>query len=137
MRAIAISYTGGYTTSIDFRKETTGKLLQEQKYLMNVATIKGSDPIFPARGTNLLTSAIGGALVSVNGLTDAFAAVDTLYFCNYEESKEMYNSKDNISTFTLIPSAYTASANTVSFIASVTFKDQTSNSTTINIATNG
>lgn len=137
MRAIAISYTGGYTTSIDFLHETSGKLLQEQKYLMNVATIKGSDPIFPDRGTNLLTSAIGGALVSVDGLTDAFAAVDTLYFCNYEDSPEMFHSKDNIATFTLIPSAYTASANTVAFIASVTFKDQTSNSTNINIATNG
>lgn len=137
MRAIALDFSGGYTTRINFRKETSGKLLQEQKYLMNVATRRGSDPIFPTRGTNLMDSAIGGAIVAINGLTDAFAAVDTLYFCNYEESASMYKSPDNIKYFSLSPSAYNSTLSSVGFTAEFTFADKTKNSTTINVANNG
>lgn len=137
MRAVAIDFTGGYTTRINFRKEVTGKALQEQKYLINVATQLGSDPIFLSRGTDLLTTAIGGALVSIDGLTDGFAAVDTVYFCNYEESKEMFDSGDNVQYFTLTPSSYEASINSVGFVAHFVFADQTETSTTVNIAHNG
>lgn len=136
MQGVAIDFYGGYKTRINFTKRVEGKALQEQKYLTNVATLHGTDPIFPLRGTKLLDSAIGGALVAVTGLTDAFAAVDTLYFCNYEESPAMYNSPDNIQYFSLSPSAYNDSINSIGFTANFVFADQTSNSTLISVANN-
>lgn len=137
MRAVAVDFTGGYTTRINFKREVTGKALQEQKYLVNVATNAGSDPIFPKRGTKLLDSAIGGALMSINGLTDGFAAVDTVYFCNYEESKAMYESPDNVRVFTLTPSAVGSSMTEVCFKAHFLFADQTENTVSVTVANNG
>ena len=137
MRAVAVDFTGGYTTRINFKREVTGKALQEQKYLVNVATNAGSDPIFPKRGTKLLDSAIGGALMSINGLTDGFAAVDTVYFCNYEESKAMYESPDNVRVFTLTPSAVGSSMTEVCLKAHFLFADQTENTVSVTVSNNG
>ena len=137
MRAVAIDFTGGYTTRINFRREVSGKSLQEQKYLINVATNAGSDPVFPKRGTKLLDSAIGGALMSINGLTDGFAAVDTVYFCNYEESKAMYESPDNVRAFTLTPTQVGSSLTEVCFTANFLFADQTETKVPVTIANNG
>lgn len=137
MRAVAIDFTGGYTTRINFRREVSGKSLQEQKYLVNVATKAGSDPVFPKRGTKLLDSAIGGALMSINGLTDGFAAVDTIYFCNYEESKAMFESSDNVIAFTLIPTSAGSSLSEVCFTADFLFVDQTKTKVPVIIANNG
>ena len=137
MRAVAIDFTGGYTTRINFRREVSGKSLQEQKYLINVATKAGSDPVFPKRGTKLLDSAIGGALMSINGLTDGFAAVDTVYFCNYEESKAMYESPDNVRAFTLTPTQVGSSLTEVCFVANFLFADQTETKVPITVANNG
>lgn len=137
MRAVAIDFTGGYTTRINFRREVSGKSLQEQKYLVNVATKAGSDPVFPRRGTKLLDSAIGGALMSVNGLTDGFAAVDTVYFCNYEESKAMFESSDNVIAFTLTPTSAGSSLSEVCFTANFLFADQTKTKVPVTVANNG
>ena len=137
MRAVAIDFTGGYTTRINFRREVSGKSLQEQKYLVNVATKAGSDPVFPKRGTKLLDSAIGGALMSINGLTDGFAAVDTVYFCNYEESKAMFESSDNVIAFTLTPTSAGSSLAEVCFTANFLFVDQTKTKVPVIIANNG
>lgn len=137
MRAIAIDFTGGYTTRINFRREVSGKSLQEQKYLVNVATKAGSDPVFPRRGTKLLDSAIGGALMSINGLTDGFAAVDTVYFCNYEESKAVYESSDNVVAFTLTPTSAGSSLAEVCFTANFLFADQTRTKVPVTVANNG
>lgn len=137
MRAVAIDFTGGYTTRINFRREVSGKSLQEQKYLVNVATKAGSDPVFPRRGTKLLDSAIGGALMSINGLTDGFAAVDTVYFCNYEESKAVYESPDNVVAFTLTPTAAGSSLSEVCFTANFLFADQTKTKVPVTVANNG
>lgn len=137
MRAIAIDFTGGYTTRINFRREVSGKSLQEQKYLVNVATKAGSDPVFPRRGTKLLDSAIGGALMSINGLTDGFAAVDTVYFCNYEESKAVYESPDNVVAFTLTPTSAGSSLAEVCFTANFLFADQTKTKVPVTVANNG
>lgn len=137
MRAVAIDFTGGYTTRINFRREVSGKSLQEQKYLVNVATKAGSDPVFPRRGTKLLDSAIGGALASINGLTDGFAAVDTVYFCNYEESKVMFESSDNVIAFTLTPTSAGSSLSEVCFTANFLFVDQTKTKVPVIIANNG
>lgn len=137
MRAIKIHYNGGDDTRILFREETSGKLLQIQKYLLNVATEKDTDPIFPDRGTDLLRTALGGALVSPDTSDDGFAAVDTLYFCNYEEYPEVFNSDDNVSFFALIPADYQHYKRSLSFAANFTFADGTEYNTDLEIADNG
>jgi hypothetical protein len=136
MRAIKIKYNGGDDTRILFREETTGKLLQTQKYLLNVATEKNTDAIFPERGTDLLRTALGGALITNNGVRDGFAAVDTLYFCNYEEAAEVFNSADNVIQFTLRPGNYRHATRQLSFAANFTFKDGTTYNTQLELANN-
>lgn len=137
MRAIKIHYNGGNDTRILFREETSGKLLQTQKYLMNVATEQGSDPIFADRGTELLATALGGALISLDTIDDGFAAVDTLYFCNYEEAPEVFESPDNVSFFALTPIEYHQATRSLSFAADFTFNDGTELNSTLEIADNG
>lgn len=137
MKGIAVDLTGAYSTKINFTQKVEGKTLQIQKYMINVATTAGSDFIFPNRGTELLSSAIGGALVAVNNLSDGYAGVDTLYFCNYEESKSVYDSDDNIVNFTLSPSAYNLDQRSVTFTASITFADGKEIKTELGVANNG
>lgn len=138
MRAIAIKYNGGDDTRILFKQEVSGKLLQIQKYLMNAATEKDTDPIFAERGTDLIKTALAGSLVStVNANDDGFAGVDTLYFCNYEEAPIVYASGDNVINFVLSPMDYDASTTSLSFNAEFTFKDYTETSTNLTIADNG
>lgn len=137
MRAIKIHYNGGNDTRILFREETSGKLLQIQKYLLNVATEAGSDPIFPDRGTDLLAAGIQGTLVSSTTADDSFAAVNTLYFCNYEEHPDMFKSGDNVEFFSLDPTDYQHHNRSLSFAAEFTFKDKTEYNTVLEIADNG
>lgn len=53
-----------------------------QNALVNIGTRKGSDPMFPERGTDLLKTALSGAIVDLNSAAHAsnLAAVDTLFF---------------------------------------------------------
>jgi hypothetical protein len=75
--------------------------------------------------------------MSINGLTDGFAAVDTVYFCNYEESKAMYESPDNVRAFTLTPTPAGSSLTEVCFIANFLFADQTETKVPVTVANNG
>lgn len=137
MRAIKIQYDGGNNTKICFTEETSGKLLQIQKYLLNVATTAGTDFIFPDRGTALMETGLQGALVSQTSIDDGFAAVDTLYFCNYEEYPEVFKSDDNVEFFALEPVEYQHQTRSLSFAAEFTFRDKTEYNTVLEIADNG
>lgn len=137
MRAIRIQYDGNDNTRILWDKDTEGKLLMTQKYLMNVATDKSSDAIFPERGTNLMSQALGGAFLITPATTGTFASVDTLYFCNYEESATVFDSNDNVSNFSLTSASYDNMTSSVDMAASFTFKDGTTYNTTLTITDNG
>lgn len=134
MRSIKIKFDGS-NTSIDFLSEVSGKEAIKQKYLVNTLTTKGSDPIFKNRGTDLLTAAIGGALITSSNITDGFAAVDTLYFCNFEESKEVYNSGDNIVLYSLAPDYDSLTTTSATFNAEFEFVDGSSSKVTFNVDT--
>lgn len=138
MRAIRIQYAGNDRTRILWDQDTDGKLLMTQKYLMNVATDKDSDAIFEDRGTELLSAAIGGALLWGDvGNEDDFAAVNTLYFCNYEESAAVYNSDDNVVQFSITAAAYDNNTISLSMAADFEFADGTTYNTTLDLADNG
>lgn len=134
MRSIKIKF-GGSNTSIDFLSEVSGKEAIKQKYLVNTLTTKDSDPIFKNRGTDLLATAIGGALITSNNITDGFAAVDTLYFCNFEESKEVYSSGDNVVVYSLVPDYNYLTITSAVFNAEFEFADGSSSVVTFNVDT--
>lgn len=127
MRDIRIRFNGGEDTRLDLKHEVKGKRLYAQKYLVNTATTKGTDFIFPDRGTDLMTSAIsGGAVDEISlGHIGNFAAIDTLYFCSYEEHAPVYNSQGYIRAYALLPKSYDNSTHTMTFDAEFTFRDGT------------
>lgn len=79
-------------TEILFHKDGSVELLPDslvtdfkstvQRSLVNCLITKGSDKIFPRRGTDLLTRAIGGSLLNQRAAQHAgnFASSDTLFF---------------------------------------------------------
>ena len=137
MRAIRIQYDGNDNTRILWDKDAEGKLLMTQKYLMNVATDKASDPIFPDRGTDLMRHALGGTFLISPTTAGTFASVDTLYFCNYEESAGVFASSDNVTNFALTSASYNNATSSVNMAASFTFQDGTSYNTTLTVTDNG
>lgn len=53
-----------------------------QNALVNIATLQGSDYVFPEKGTTIYKSALNGSLVDLNAARHAanFAALDTFLF---------------------------------------------------------
>ena len=98
-----------------------------QKYLINSVTSKNTDKIFPERGTDLLKGAIGGAVIDAQAAMHLgnFAALDTLYFCSYEETPSIFDSDMYVNNFDLKPADYDGTTNTLSFFADFYFKDGT------------
>lgn len=136
MRDIRIRFNGSDATRLDLHDTVEGKSLYEQKYLLNTAVTKGTDPIYPDRGTDMLRQSIGGTIVDTNEAmhTGNFAAVDTLYFCSYEEHPEVYNLDEYVQAYQLIPAAYDNATRTLSFRAVFLFKDGTSTDSTFSIS---
>lgn len=134
MRSIKINFKGN-STYIDFLSEVSGKEALKQKYLVNTLTTKSSDPIFNDRGTDLLATAIGGALITSDNISDGFAAVDTLYFCSFEENKEVYDSGDNITSYSLVPDYDALTTTSAVFNANFEFADGSSSGITFNVDT--
>ncbi len=136
MKDIRIKFEGSDGTQLVLDKTVEGKSLLEQKYLMNTATTQGTDKIYPNRGTKLLQQAIGGTIVDWNAAmhTGNFAAIDTSYFCTYEEHPAIYNSDIYVSNYQLVPAIYDNTTRTLSFRASFTFNDGTSTSNNFSIS---
>lgn len=135
MRDVRIQFNGDKGTIFRCDEEVAGKSTYEQKYLINSATSKGTDPIFPDRGTDLLKGAIGGSVINFSSAFHLgnFAAVDTLYFCSFEENADEFNSEEYVDAFTLLPTEYDNSTRTLTFKATFSFKDGTSNEKELNV----
>lgn len=93
MKGIKLHMNGDRDTLFDFRAPVEGKKHYAQKMLVNLATERGSDPLYPDRGTTLLTGAIGGVIIDTASASHLgnFAALDTVVFVNggaYPELKE-------------------------------------------------
>lgn len=135
MKDVRIRFDGGGNTGFVLNEMVQDKRLFEQKYLINVATSKNTDAIFEDRGTNLLAAAIGGAIIDTSEATHAgaFAALDTLYFCTYEETPSVYESDIYVSDFILTPTYYDNIARSLSFTANFIFKDGTTTDSSFSI----
>ena len=65
----------------DFSSTVEGFENDVQVAMVNIATTKESDPIFPDKGTDLLKEAIAGRLINIRNAEHFanFAALDTLF----------------------------------------------------------
>lgn len=127
MKDLKIKFNGATGTTILLDEIVTGKLLSCQKYLVNTVTNRGTDIIFSDRGTTLFSSAIGGALIDSNTTIHIcnFAAIDTLYFCSYEEHADIFDSDEYISAYSLSVLDYDNDNKILHLKATMTFKDNT------------
>lgn len=127
MKDLKIKFDGAKGTTILLDEIVTGKLLSCQKYLVNTVTNKGTDIIFKDRGTTLFSSAIGGALIDSTATTHIcnFAAIDTLYFCSYEEHADIFSSDEYISNYNLSVVDYDNDNRVLHLKATMIFKDNT------------
>lgn len=78
--SLAIQFDG--KARLDFGAPRTGLMCQVQRALVNLGTSRGTDPVYPTRGTLLMKQALTNALSGRNRLTQktSYAAIDTLHF---------------------------------------------------------
>ena len=139
MKSISITFDGEDSTFIDWNSMKEGKECIVQKYLVNIATEKGTDPVFPSRGTDLLQQAIGGVVIDATSalMIGNFAATDTIYFCAWEETPEVYESGDYPDSAELIPTGYSNNGRVLNFDLNLTFQDGSSTQVETTISSNG
>lgn len=137
MRDIRVQFAGENGSRLLLNKSVDGKLLTQQKYLINTGTSKGSDAVFTDRGTDLATKIVGGNIVDATAAEHVgnFAALDTLYFCSYEEHPEIFNRDSYVRDFDLRPMDYNNYTHTLTFKAKFIFKDNTSTEDTLDLTT--
>lgn len=80
-----------------------------QNALVNIGSLKGGDTAFPDKGTNLLMSALNGALVDLNSANHVtvVAALDTLLF---EQAHDYPDTVEKLSTLSLKPATFSGGA---------------------------
>ena len=85
-----------------------------QNAMINIGTIKGSDTVFPEKGTDLLLQAVRNGIPSVTQAQHYanYAAVDTLFF---SRDTDIVTTDDSIQQILLTPSSL--SRNNASFDA--------------------
>ena len=81
MKNLRLSFDNG-GLRIHPNEEVDGIDSEAQNALLNIGTIRGSDPIFPQRGTGIFLRGLQGKLGSRQAAIHEanFAAIDTLFF---------------------------------------------------------
>lgn len=131
MQDIKINFNGESDTLIDLTAKVEGKSLYEQKCLVNLATKKGSDPVYPARGTDLMEGAIGGLVISTNDGAHLanFAAIDTLFFVSEQEYAVNANSPDLVDDINVSIVSYEPERSRINIGVQFDFADETTTAT--------
>lgn len=139
MRDIKIVLDGNNGSFIDFTRDVSGKELYSQKALVNVVTVKGSDPVFPNRGTDIMKKCLSGHIYSNNGLRHIgnFAALDTVFFVLENEYAAVNQSGDKIKNISVYPSEVDMVTSHITFKTTIEFADGTSNRQSTSIAQAG
>ena len=134
MHDIRIRFNGEYDTVFDLKSKVEGKDLYMQKYMINLATDNGSDPLYSTRGTTLMQEAIGGTLLSDNAIAHAgnFAALDSRLFVNGEDYADVRLSPDLVADCVL-EAQDTGNSSTITYNVRFTFADGTETDTTLDI----
>lgn len=126
----------GENSFIDITSSVKDKQVTEQKCLLNVATIKGSDRLYEEKGTNLFKQCIGGVLIDKNKAAHigAFAALDTLYFINATDNLD-FNDPIGLKDIDLNILSHNALSSHAQFECVIYFPDGTKTSNINNILT--
>lgn len=134
MRDIKIILNGDNST-IDLNSIVEDKLLYEQKALVNMVTVNGSDPIFADRGTDLLRDAIYGKVYSSSGTIHIgnFAALDTIYFIKSTDSESVADADYTINDINVGGISYSNATNTLNLSVQVVYDDGTYTETVADI----
>lgn len=135
MHDIRVRFNGEYDTVFDLKNKVEGKDLYMQKYMINLATDNGSDPLYSTRGTTLMQEAIGGILLSDNAIAHAgnFAALDSRLFVTGEEYSAVRLSPDLVTDCILEAQDTDNNSGTITYNVRFTFADGTETDTTLNI----
>jgi hypothetical protein len=95
--------------SFDFAAPVVDKQAIVQDCMVNIATARGSDPLNPEKGTDLLKDTLQGGAINIisAGHIGAAAAVDTLFFMREEDlaSQPIKLTKIKLKPITLIDRA--------------------------------
>ena len=77
-----------------------------QNALVNLGSVQGGDKVFPDKGTDLLKTAVSGALFDLNSANHAsnYAALDTLAF---SKAADYQDNPEPITGMTLKPATFT------------------------------
>lgn len=137
MRDIKVQFDGQNNTRLLLNESVEGKMLTQQKYLINVGTSIGTDKIYNDRGTEFLPRIVAGSIVDSNAAWHAgnFAAVATLYFCSYHEHPDIYKEDSYVQTFTIEPIDFNNKTQMLQFKAKFLFKDGTETSDNVALLT--
>ena len=127
MKDVRIRFNGENDTVFDWNSPVEGKDMYAQKCLLNLATERGSDPLYADRGTDLHKAAIGGSLLSDNAIAHAgnFAALSTVMFVNGEDYAAVSGSPDLVHNCNMQPDLLDKNSSTLVFKVSFRFKDGT------------
>lgn len=127
----------GDKSTIDLNSAVEDKNLYEQKALVNMVTVKGSDPIYPDRGTDLLQDAIYGKVYSRTGTIHVgnFAALDTIYFIRSTDPEDIYGESFTIRDINVEGLSYTNTTNTLNLAVQLIYTDGTSTEAVADIST--
>jgi hypothetical protein len=87
MEGISINFLNG-NIFIDTDKKVEGFNATVQNALVNIGTRRGTDRIYPEKGTEILQNAVQGKIVGLNVANHEaqLAAIDTLFFSREHET---------------------------------------------------
>lgn len=114
-------------TRLDLTQSVQDKDVTAQKVLINIPTIKGTDFLYPEKGTNLLKQCIGSVIIDSNTAQHIgnFAALDTIYFINDTDGLTI-DCPYGLADVDLQLKNYDAGLNVLHYFSVVTFPDGTS-----------
>lgn len=135
MKDLKIILNGDKTT-IDLNAAVEDKNLYEQKVLVNMVTVKGSDYIYEDRGTDLLQDAIYGKVYNRASAIHAgnFAALDTIFFIRSTDPEDVVGSDFTVTDINVTGISYVNSTNTLNLSVQVIYEDTTQTETVAEVS---
>lgn len=117
----------GDASTIDLTSTVEDKNLYEQKALVNMVTVQGSDPIYSDRGTTMLIDSIRGKAYNRAGIIHMgnFAALDTISFIKSTDQDDIATEDFTIKDINVSAIAYNNNTNTLSLSVQLTYTDAT------------
>lgn len=139
MRDIKIVLNGNKGSFIDLTRDVTDKDLYRQKALVNIITVKGSDPLFADRGTDIMKKCLSGNIYDNNSLKHMgnFAALETTFFILENEYAALNTSPNKVKNISVYPYTVDLLTSTVTFKTSIEFADGTTVKDSTSIAQAG